>query len=140
VTLTPRKPVNASTGRIVIALHQQQAQLMQNDIVDVVRFSDDVAYAGWSLDLHIPEGFWGTERGTTFYFFPELHSIPLRCLYARDVDNLWLAGRDISVTHVALGGARLMASCGVAGEAVGIADGFAALLVLELRPSEVTGK
>ncbi len=99
--------------------------LTQNDIVDVVRFPDDVTYAGWSLDLHIPEGFWGTERGTTFYFFPELHSIPLRCLYARDVDNLWLAGRDISVTHVALGGARLMASCGIAGEAVGIAAAHA---------------
>jgi hypothetical protein len=99
--------------------------LTQNDIVDVVRFPDDVTYAGWSLDLHIPEGFWGKERGTTFYFFPELHSIPLRCLYARDVDNLWLAGRDISVTHVALGGARLMASCGIAGEAVGIAAAHA---------------
>jgi hypothetical protein len=99
--------------------------LTQNDIVETRRFPDDVAYAGWSLDLHNPEGFWGKERGTTFFFFPEIHSIPLRCLYARDLDNLWLAGRDISVTHVALGGCRLMASCGIAGEAVGIAASFA---------------
>lgn len=99
--------------------------LTQNDIVETRRFPDDVAYAGWSLDLHNLEGFWGKERGTTFYFFPELHSIPLRCLYSRDLDNLWLAGRDISVTHVALGGCRLMASCGLAGEAMGIAAAWA---------------
>ena len=99
--------------------------LNQNDIVQVQRFSDDVAYAGWSLDLHNHDGFWGAARPTTFYFFPDIYSIPLRCLYARDADNLWLAGRDISVTHVALGGARLMASCGLEGEAVGIAASVA---------------
>jgi len=99
--------------------------LTQNDIVETRRFPDDVTYAGWSLDLHNPEGFYGKERPTTFYFFPEIHSIPLRCLYAADTDNLWLAGRDISVTHIALGGARLMASCGLQGEAIGIAASFA---------------
>jgi len=95
--------------------------LTQGDIVTTQRFPDDVAYAGWSLDLHNPDGFYGKDRPTTFYFFPEIHSVPLRCLYAADVENLWLAGRDISVTHVALGGARLMASCGLQGEAIGIA-------------------
>ena len=99
--------------------------LTQNDIVESRRFPDDVAYAGWALDLHNPEGFYGKDRPTTFYFFPEIHSIPLRSLYARDLDNLWLAGRDISVTHIALGGARLMASCGIAGEAVGTAAALA---------------
>ncbi len=95
--------------------------LSQNDIVSMRRFSDDVAYAGWSLDLHHPEGFYGPGRPTQFCFFPEIHSLPLRCLYARDLDNLWLAGRDISVTHIALGGVRLMATCGLAGEAIGTA-------------------
>lgn len=98
--------------------------LSQNDIVDMRRFTDDVAYAGWSLDLHNPQGFYGAERPTQFCFFPEIHSVPLRCLYARDLDNLWLAGRDISVTHIALGGVRLMASCGVAGEAIGTAAAY----------------
>lgn len=99
--------------------------LTQNDVVSTRRFPDDVAYAGWSLDLHNPDGFYGKDRPTTFYFFPEIHSVPLRCLYAADVENLWLAGRDISVTHVALGGARLMASCGLQGEAIGIAAAHA---------------
>lgn len=95
--------------------------LTQNDIVETRRFPDDVAYAGWGLDLHNPDGFYGKERPTTFFFFPEIHSVPLRCLYARDVDNLWLAGRDISVTHVALGGLRVMASCGLCGQAIATA-------------------
>lgn len=99
--------------------------LTQDDVVNTKRFPDDVAYAGWSLDLHNPDGFYGKERPTTFYFFPEIHSIPLRSLYAADIDNLWLAGRDISVSHIALGGARLMASCGMQGESVGIAASFA---------------
>jgi hypothetical protein len=45
----------------------------------------------------------------------------LRCLYSKDLKNLWMAGRNVSATHVALGGLRLMASCGLMGEAVGIA-------------------
>jgi hypothetical protein len=95
--------------------------LTEQDIVETRRFEDDVAYAGWALDLHPPGGFYGKQRPTTFHFFPEIHSIPLRCLYSKDLHNLWMAGRNISATHVALGGLRLMASCGLMGEAVGIA-------------------
>jgi hypothetical protein len=89
--------------------------------VQTRRFEDDVAYAGWALDLHPPGGFYGKQRPTTFHFFPEIHSIPLRCLYSKDLKNLWMAGRNVSATHVALGGLRLMASCGLMGEAVGVA-------------------
>ena len=95
--------------------------LTEQDIVQTRRFEDDVAYAGWALDLHPPGGFYGKQRPTTFHFFPEIHSIPLRCLYSKDLKNLWMAGRNVSATHVALGGLRLMASCGLMGEAVGIA-------------------
>ncbi|MCX6972617.1 MAG: FAD-dependent oxidoreductase [Verrucomicrobia bacterium] len=95
--------------------------LTENDIVRTTRFEDDVSYAGWALDLHPPGGFYGKQRPTTFHFFPEIHSIPLRCLYSKDLGNLWMAGRNVSATHVALGGLRLMASCGLMGEAIGIA-------------------
>ena len=95
--------------------------LTERDIVETTRFEDDVAYAGWALDLHPPGGFYGKQRPTTFHFFPEIHSIPLRCLYSKDLRNLWMAGRNVSATHVALGGLRLMASCGLMGETIGIA-------------------
>ena len=47
--------------------------------------------------------------------------MPYRCLYSRNVPNLFMAGRDISVTHEALGTVRVMATCGMMGEVVGMA-------------------
>src|SRR6185369_4901557 len=46
---------------------------------------------------------------------------PYRCLYSRNVDNLFMAGRDISVTHEALGAVRVMRTCGCMGEIIGMA-------------------
>jgi hypothetical protein len=46
---------------------------------------------------------------------------PYRCLYSRNVSNLFMAGRDISVTHLALGPTRVMRTCGCMGEIVGMA-------------------
>jgi hypothetical protein len=46
---------------------------------------------------------------------------PYRCLYSRNIDNLFMAGRDISVTHEALGAVRVMRTCGCMGEVVGMA-------------------
>jgi hypothetical protein len=44
---------------------------------------------------------------------------PYRCLYSRNVANLFMAGRDISVDHEALGPVRVMRTCGMMGEVVG---------------------
>ena len=44
---------------------------------------------------------------------------PYRCLYSRNVANLFKAGRDISVDHEALGPVRVMRTCGMMGEVVG---------------------
>ncbi|MBC7288918.1 MAG: FAD-dependent oxidoreductase, partial [Armatimonadetes bacterium] len=44
-----------------------------------------------------------------------------RCLYSRNISNLMMAGRDISVSHVALGSTRLIATCGAEGQAAGTA-------------------
>ncbi|MDD6100035.1 MAG: FAD-dependent oxidoreductase, partial [bacterium] len=49
------------------------------------------------------------------------YPIPYRCLYSRNVNNLFMAGRDISVTHVALGTVRVMRTTGMMGEVVGMA-------------------
>ena len=102
--------------------------LTGNDVMKGRIFSDAVAHGGWYLDLHTPGGILAKDD------FPEptykdavlmdnyavpVYSIPLRCLYSKDIENLFLAGRDISVTHVALGSARLMSTCAVMGQAVG---------------------
>ena len=49
------------------------------------------------------------------------YPIPYRCLYSRNIDNLFMAGRDISVTHIALGSVRVMRTGGMMGEVVGMA-------------------
>ena len=47
--------------------------------------------------------------------------MPYRCLYSRNVPNLFMAGRDISVTHEALGTTRVQRTTGMMGEVVGMA-------------------
>lgn len=98
----------------------------ESDIVERTQFPDAVAYAGWNLDVHVPGGFKSKLRPNVHAFFPWVAPLPLRALYAKDMDNLWLVGRDISVSHVALGATRLQATIGAMGHAVGIAASLAA--------------
>ena len=42
-------------------------------------------------------------------------------MYSRNIGNLFMAGRDISVTHVALGTVRVMRTGGMMGDVVGMA-------------------
>ena len=97
--------------------------LTQNDLMNHPEFPDAVAFGGWPIDIHPPEGVFGKGHpGTTPPFiFPGVYPIPFRCLYSRNIDNLMMAGRNISVTHVALGSTRVMATCALCGQAVGSA-------------------
>ena len=99
----------------------------QDDIEKAV-FHEDATFATtWSIDLHFPDPeitpyFPGEEFKTRTVhnrIYPA--AVPYRCLYSRNVDNLFMAGRDISVTHVALGTTRVMRTCGMSGEVVGLA-------------------
>jgi hypothetical protein len=49
------------------------------------------------------------------------YPIPYRCLYSANVPNLLMAGRNISVSHVALGTVRVMRTTGMMGEVIGMA-------------------
>ncbi len=50
--------------------------------------------------------------------------IPFRSLYSKDIDNLMMAGRCFSCSHIGLCGPRVMNTCGQ----MGIATGYAAAL------------
>ena len=101
--------------------------LKEDDLRRHVVHEDGTAASTWSIDLHYPDPkntahFPGTEfksiaEHITIYPYP----IPYRCLYSRNVENLFMAGRDISVTHVALGTVRVMRTTGMMGEVVGMA-------------------
>lgn len=98
--------------------------LDQNDLLSQKLFPDRVAYGGWAIDLHPPSGIGSKELPAMQVFLPGLYSIPFRALYSQNVENLMMAGRDISVTHVALGSTRVMGTCAIIGQAVGTAAHF----------------
>jgi hypothetical protein len=110
--------------------------LTQHDVLGQVDFEDRVAFGGWSIDLHPPGGVYATERGSKHWHPDGNYHIPLRSLYSRNVRNLWMAGRNISASHVAFGTTRVMATCAVLGEAVGVASAVA--LRNGLTPRELT--
>lgn len=97
-----------------------------NDIRSGGRFHDTVAFGGWGLDDHDPRGFFGTSTPNTDERTPSPYGIPYRCLYSKNITNLFFAGRNISMTHSAMSSARVMATCALLGEAVGTAAGIAA--------------
>jgi len=98
----------------------------QRDISDGVVFDDEVAYGGWPLDDHFPGGFWHRGVPNTNIKTPAPYSIPYRALYSKNVENLFFAGRNISMTHMAMSSIRVMATCALLGEAVGKAAALAA--------------
>ncbi len=94
--------------------------MTEHDIARQVLFPDRVAYGGWGIDLHPPGGFWDKLPPAEFSHKTKF-SIPFRSLYSKDVENLMMAGRCISVSHAALGATRVMITCGLQGQAVGTA-------------------
>lgn len=106
--------------------------LTQNDILDQIDHADDVAFGGWSIDLHPVEGMYAKSAGAHQRYSDGIYGIPFRSYFSRNVDNLLFAGRDISATHVAFGSTRVMATCGAGGEAAG--TGAALALDLGVRP------
>jgi FAD dependent oxidoreductase len=97
--------------------------LTQHDLADPDKdFGDAVAIGGWPMDDHPPGGFDRADLPPARQIHtPEVYSIPLRALYSKNVENLLMAGRNISASHVAFTSTRVMATCGVIGQAVGTA-------------------
>ena len=84
-----------------------------------------VGFGGWSMDDHHPGGLRWPGSPTIFHRAPSPFGIPYRCLYSRNVANLFCAGRNISATHAAMSATRVMATCATLGQAVGTAAALA---------------
>lgn len=117
--------------------------LTQQDIEEGRVHPDGCVTATWYFDMHFPhpdnsrafpgaefrsvafdDPAWERLRGDTPGEYRQIrpYPIPFRCLYARDVANLFIAGRCISVTHVALAPVRTMHTTGMMGTVVGRAS------------------
>ena len=100
--------------------------LTENDVRSNRIFDDAVAYGGWPMDVHVPGGARDLENvGSRVYNFEGHYSIPYRCYYSRNVENLMMAGRDISASKMAFSSCRVMGTCAVGGQAVGTAAAIA---------------
>jgi hypothetical protein len=111
--------------------------LSERDLFDGSRKPpfDAVAFGGWPIDLHAPDGVYSPDKPCSQPPLRDTYGIPLRSLYSRTISNLWLAGRNISQTHVAHGSTRVMKTTAVIGEASGTAAALA--LRYDLTPRGV---
>lgn len=105
--------------------------LNQMDIQEGKFYPDGSVTATWTIDLHFPDKnnskyFEGQEFfASTKHIKVAPYTIPYRCLYSKNIQNLFMAGRNISTTHVAFGSTRVMRTCGMMGEVVGFAASVA---------------
>lgn len=102
--------------------------LKEQDILANTVFEDAVAYGGWPMDEHIAGGFWAKGQIPSMVrSFKGLYSIPYGCYCSRNISNLMMAGRNISASKLAMGSTRVMGTCAIGGEAVGVAAAHAAM-------------
>ena len=95
--------------------------LHQQDLVEQRGHYDAVSFGGWAIDLHPADGIFSDKPSCNQWHSRGVYQIPYRCLYSRNISNLFLAGRIISVSHVAFGSTRVQATCANSAQAVGIA-------------------
>jgi hypothetical protein len=111
--------------------------LKQEDIVNKRQFPDGCVPSTWTIDLHYPKKQYAHKFPDNPFIAIAVHDrrvdrnygypVPYRCFYSRNIDNLFMAGRCISVTHEALGTTRVMKTCGMMGEVVGRAASICVL-------------
>ena len=103
--------------------------LTEEDIVQKKPFPDGSVLTTWSIDLHYPAEQYEKKFKENPFVSVAVHgkgvdrkkgyAVPYRCFYSRNIENLFMAGRNISVTHEALGTIRVMKTCGMMGVVVG---------------------
>ena len=93
------------------------------------KFPDGAFPCSWHIDLHSPDprfskglkdvAFISRASEGKDFSYQGPYWAPYRCLYSRNLGNLFMAGRDISVSNDGLGPVRVMRTCGMMGEIVG---------------------
>lgn len=110
--------------------------LNERDIRENRVFDDAVAYGGWPMDEHVRGGIMDFDkRPSRIFNFEGSYTIPYRCFYSKDVENLMMAGRNISTSKMAFGSTRVMGTCAVGGQAAGMAAAMA--VAKGLKPKEM---
>ncbi len=109
--------------------------LTGEDALEGRRFPDAIARGSYLIDIHDPVG----TRTKLMQINAPFYDIPYRCLVPKDVDALLVAGRCISVDHVAFGSTRVIPQCYATGQAAGTAAALAVRAGSEPRAVKVDG-
>ncbi|MGQ7870969.1 FAD-dependent oxidoreductase [Sunxiuqinia sp. sy24] len=145
------KPNNdqAEYGTIDIRKHQQRVDSLQlkwvsylvgkresrrlvgdyiftfNDVRNQKKFEDGVVFEKREVDVHYQQNLQDPNKpdflSEALFFDTPTYYIPYRSLYSKNIENLFMAGRDFSCSHIGLGGPRVMRTTGQMGAAVGLA-------------------
>jgi hypothetical protein len=109
--------------------------LTHEDIITKKNFPDGCVPSTWSIDLHFAKKEYATKFADNPFISVAEHDrridrnfgypIPYRCLYSVNIENMFMAGRNISVSDQALGTVRVMKTIGMMGEVVGKAAAVA---------------
>lgn len=118
-----------------IAGKRESRRLMGDVILTGDDFRKGVAYEDacypctWHIDIHVPHPEFSKDLdGHEFisqategndYEYKGPYWAPYRSLYSRNIPNLFMAGRNVSVNREALGPVRVMRTTGMMGEIVG---------------------
>ena len=94
-------------------------QLTDKDVLGCASFDDTIGVNGWPIEEHVP--------GDVVFRWPQIpesrgfNHLPYRMLLPLGVDNLLVAGRCASMTHLGQSAARVSGACFVMGQAAGTA-------------------
>ena len=101
------------------------------DVTESRQFPDTVVQEKRAIDVHYQRHLhkpgYVDFLSEALFLRGGIYSIPFRCLYSRNVENLMMAGRCFSCSHIGLGGPRVMNTTGQ----MGIATGYAAALCVQ---------
>ncbi len=103
--------------------------LSGDDMVKGVIHPDATFPTTWDQDLHYPKEEYAKKFPDNPFISRAVfgkhtdrnmgYPVPYRTLYSKDVENLFMAGRCISVDRQSMGSIRVMRTCGMMGEVVG---------------------
>ena len=93
-------------------------QLTEEDVLGCATFDDTIGVNGWPVEAHV--------KGDVVFKFTDpgsrgFNQLPYRMILPKRIDNLLVAGRCASMTHMGQSAARVSGGCLVMGQAAGTA-------------------
>ncbi|GHT30548.1 pyridine nucleotide-disulfide oxidoreductase [Planctomycetales bacterium] len=128
------KVANRDLAKVGVMAGKRESRRLLGDIIvreqDIMEhrlYPDSCVVCTWPIDVH-----YATEYSKKYFPGQEFRTycthvrhepfpLPYRTMYSRNVPNLFMAGRNTSVTHVALGVSRVIQTGGMMGEVIGMA-------------------